>query len=227
MKSIVSGSGLGRSPRSGEYHIQRGSPVTGMSSPTSAPTSRDQTPAVQTTVSVAIVRLPVETDSMRPSRTSISLDRLALVDARARPRGRGRVAGDDRLGGRAAVERTEGRGEQAVGVELRHDRERLVDGQLARRNAERMLQLERGAEPLDVARVVQQEQVAGLLELDLRAEALAERGELVDRAQRDADVQLVGELRADPAGGLARRAGRERLALEQDDVGDARARVRW
>jgi hypothetical protein len=47
------------------------------------------------------------------------------------------------------------------------------------------------------------------------------RLELAQRAQGDADVQLVRELRADPARRLARRARRERVALEEDDVGDA------
>jgi hypothetical protein len=47
------------------------------------------------------------------------------------------------------------------------------------------------------------------------------RLELGERAQRDADVQLIGELRADAAGGLARRAGGERVALEQYDLADA------
>jgi hypothetical protein len=55
-----------------------------------------------------------------------------------------------------------------------------------------------------------------LPERDLLGEAL----ELVERAQRDADVQLVRELRADSPGGLARRARRERVSFEQDDVGD-------
>jgi hypothetical protein len=56
-----------------------------------------------------------------------------------------------------------------------------------------------------------------LAERDLLREAL----ELVERAQRDADVQLVRELRADSPRGFARRAGRERVSLEQDDVGYA------
>ena len=44
--------------------------------------------------------------------------------------------------------------------------------------------------------------------------------ELVERAQGDADVQLVGELRAEAAGRLARGAGREHVALEQHHVLD-------
>ena len=48
-----------------------------------------------------------------------------------------------------------------------------------------------------------------------------ERLELGHGAERDLDVQLVRELGADAAGGLARRAARQRVLLEQDDVGDA------
>ena len=45
--------------------------------------------------------------------------------------------------------------------------------------------------------------------------------ELVERAERDADVELVRELGADAARRLARRAGREHVPLEQDDVAEA------
>jgi hypothetical protein len=55
-----------------------------------------------------------------------------------------------------------------------------------------------------------------LPERDLLGEAL----ELVERAQRDADVQLVRELCADTTGRLARRAGAKRIPFEQYDVGD-------
>jgi hypothetical protein len=50
---------------------------------------------------------------------------------------------------------------------------------------------------------------------------VAHRLELGERAKRDANVQLVRELRADPACGLARRARCERVALEKNDVRDA------
>jgi hypothetical protein len=45
--------------------------------------------------------------------------------------------------------------------------------------------------------------------------------ELGERSQRDPDVQFVGELRPDPAGGAARRAGPERLPFQEHDVVDA------
>jgi hypothetical protein len=55
-----------------------------------------------------------------------------------------------------------------------------------------------------------------LPERDLLSEAL----ELIERAQCNADVQLVRELRADTTGGFARRAGAECVPFEQYDVGD-------
>jgi hypothetical protein len=82
-----------------------------------------------------------------------------------------------------------------------------------------MLHVERRAEDGKVVLVVEQEEVAVLPERDL----VRDRLELRQRAERDADVQLVGELRADAACRLARRAGRERVALEEDDVVDAEA----
>ena len=78
---------------------------------------------------------------------------------------------------------------------------------------QRVLEGERGAEPLDVALVVEQKEVAVLVELDA-----VHRLELVERAQRDADVQLVGELRPEAAGRLARRAGREHVPLDEHDA---------
>jgi hypothetical protein len=80
-----------------------------------------------------------------------------------------------------------------------------------------VLQGERRPECCEVLLAVEQEQVAVLAQRDLVGEAL----ELVERAERDADVQLVGELRADAARRLARRARRQRVALQQDDVVDA------
>ena len=69
---------------------------------------------------------------------------------------------------------------------------------------------------MDVVGTVEQEQVAVLAEVDP-----VHPPELLQRAERDPDVQLVGELRPDPAGRPRGRPGRERVALEQHDVGDA------
>ena len=78
-----------------------------------------------------------------------------------------------------------------------------------------MLERERVLEGGDVLGSVEQEQVAVLAQLDP-----VHPLELVERAERDPDVELIGELRADPAGRAARRAGGERVALEQNDVGN-------
>ena len=73
-------------------------------------------------------------------------DVAALADVEA-----ARVPLHDVLGRDVAVELAEGRREQAFRLELRDDRDRLVHRQLARRHAQRVLEGERGAEPLDVA----------------------------------------------------------------------------
>jgi hypothetical protein len=80
-----------------------------------------------------------------------------------------------------------------------------------------VLQVERRAKDGVVVLVVEQEEVAVLPERDL----VGDRLELGQRAERDPDVQLVRELCADTARRLARRAGCERVALEEDDVDDA------
>jgi hypothetical protein len=51
------------------------------------------------------------------------------------------------------------------------------------------LQSESVPETLDVARVVEEEEVAGLAEGDVDAETLLERLQLGERAERDADVR--------------------------------------
>ncbi len=51
----------------------RGSPCTGISMPTIAPTSRDHAPAAHTTVSVAIVPCAVRTPVMRPPARSMPI----------------------------------------------------------------------------------------------------------------------------------------------------------
>ena len=138
------------------------------------------------------------------------VDLAALADVET-----ARVPLHDVLGGDVAVELAERRREQALGVELGDDRERLVDRQLARRDAQRVLERERGAEPLDVALVVEEKEVAVLVKLDA-----VHRLELVERPQRDPDVQLVGELRPEAAGRLARRPGSEHVPLDEHDVVD-------
>ena len=124
-----------------------------------------------------------------------------------------RVPLDDRLRGGVPVELAEGRRQQAVRLELGDDRERLLHRQLPRGNAQPVLERERLAERGDVLVPIEQEQVAVAAEVDPLHPL-----ELGHRAESDPDVQLVGELRADPAGRTRGRTGRERVALEQHDV---------
>ena len=97
-------------------------------------------------------------------------------------------------GSRVAVDRAKGRREEVGRLEPRDDRRRLVTGDLPGRNPQRVLELQGGAELGRVLLVVQQEEVARLVEVDFRADELGERGELLDRPERDAHVQLVCEL---------------------------------
>ena len=147
-------------------------------------------------MSVAIGPLVVSTPTIRPLANVDPGQRAVLADVEVT-----RVPLDDGLGRRPAVELAVHRGQQAVRRELRDDRERLVDRQLARRHAERVLESERRLEPLDVGLVVEEEQVAVLPEVDA-----VHPLQSVERPQRDLHVQRVGELRAKASGGLARRA---------------------
>ena len=90
-----------------------------------------------------------------------------------------------------------------------------------------MLHGQRRAERLDELGRVEQEEVADLAEGEVGDErdVLADQRvpvlELLEAAQRELDVELVGELQARTARRARGRAARERLALQQDDVADA------
>ena len=106
---------------------------------------------------------------------------------------------------------------EVLDVELRHELPRLGGRQFLRGHAERVLQRERRAEGCDVCFAIQQKEVAVLAERDLVGHCL----ELGQRAERDPDVELVGELRADTARRFARGTRSECVPLEQHDVFDA------
>ena len=93
--------------------------------------------------------------------------RAALEDLRAARDRRGRVALHDGLGAHVPVARAEGRRQDAVELELRDDLGGLGGRQLARGDAVGVLHGECLAERLDVARVVEQEEIADLVEGDL------------------------------------------------------------
>jgi hypothetical protein len=123
-----------------------------------------------------------------------------------------------------AVDRAERRADEPAHVDLRNHPRNLVDVQLHRGNAERVLEGDGRAELPQIVLGVEQEQVTALPEADVDAEELFEALELGDRAQGDADVQLVRELRAEAAGRLARRTGGELVALDEHDVRDPELR---
>ena len=109
-------------------------------------------------------------------------------------------------------------------LDARDDPGGLGGGELARRDAEGVLQGQRLAEARDVLVLVEQEQVADLAQAAVDAGELLEAGELGHRAEGDADVQLVGELGPEAAGRAAGRARGQRVPLEQDDVRHAQRR---
>ena len=130
-----------------------------------APTSRDHAPAAQTTVSVAI--LPEGCDARDAA--AVVLDggrRAALEDLCAARDRRGGIALHDGFGTHVPVARAEGRRENAVELELRDDLRGLGGRELERGDAVRVLHCECLAERLDVARVVEQEEIAHLVEGD-------------------------------------------------------------
>src|SRR4029453_6723056 len=86
---------------------------------------------------------------------------------------------------------------------------------------ERALQADCLPEAAYVVVGIEEEEVARLPEVDVRADLLLEVAELEQRDERDADVDLVGELGPDSARRLARRPASERLPLAEDDVGHA------
>jgi hypothetical protein len=70
----------------------------------------------------------------------------------------------------------------------------------------------------------EQEEIATLAEADGGTDLLIEPGELGDGCEPDPDVQLVGELRSDPAGCGSGRPGTESGPLDQDRAGTTRGR---
>ena len=70
--------------------------------------------------------------------------------------------------------------------------------------------------------IVEEEQVAHLVQVDLLPEVVCERLERPQAAPAELDVHGVGELRAHASRGLARRAGSELVLLQQDHVRHAR-----
>ena len=113
-----------------------------------------------------------------------------------------------------AVERAVGGGENSVELHERAELVRLVEIHEAARDAELVLQRDARLEGGDVVRSVEEEEVADLVQVDLRARALFELGEGLDAAKAEGDVERIRELRAESSRGTARRPARELVSLE-------------
>ena len=164
-------------------------------------------------VRTSVRRCPVELRA-RDFAFANDLDALGLRALRESHRDAVRI-GD-------AVRRAIGRALDAGEIEAGRELARFVLRHPAHVDAVLLLQRDVLLERLDVRRLRQQEQVAVLVKVDRRADDLLEALHQRDRFDRQLDVGGVGELVAEAAGVLAGRSGSQlRLALEQDDVGDA------
>src|SRR5262249_58708236 len=108
--------------------------------------------------------------------------------------------------------------DQVVDAQGGDDRLRLGRRDLPHVHAEPSLQRHALAEATPVRLVGDQEEVADLPVANVDPELFLEALEDRDRLQREADLRLGGELRANAARRLAGRAAADRLALEHDDV---------
>ncbi len=149
------------------------------------------------------------------------LHAAALDDAGPEGGGCGCVALRRGLRRRVAVDRAERRREDVVDAQPGDDAAGLVGADEPRRHAEALLQLHRPRERRDLPLGRQQEEIAPLLEVDLPSRLLGEVAVAADALEGDANVELVRELGADPAGRLARRAGRQSLAFDEHAIAAA------
>src|SRR5207247_2224688 len=121
-------------------------------------------------------------------------------------------------GPRHAVARAPHGGDEIVDEHRGHDRLRLLRRDHADVHAEPVLQRDPRLVAAQVLLVGDEREIPDLAVADVDPELLLEALEDLDALERDPDLGLGGKLRADPAGGLARRPRPDRLALEHDDV---------
>ena len=122
----------------------------------------------------------------------------------------------DEVGRDEACHRVDDGAAEIVDGELRHDVLRLLWPQHPRLDPGGDLVDEVRLEALDVAGVVQQEEVAVKPEVELLPDLFLEALQPPDRLEPDAHVQLIREERAETAGTVASRTAGERVALEED-----------
>ena len=143
-RSSAAAARAGRRPRA-RTTSSASRPSTGRSRPAIAATSCDQAPAQQTSVPQPIGPFEVSTAATRPASTRTPVTsqpcRTSIPRAYHWTTDSGRCV---------PVELAEGRRQQAVRLELGDDRERLLHRQLARGNAQPVLERERLAERGDV-----------------------------------------------------------------------------
>ena len=122
---------------------------------------------------------------------------------------------------REAVARSPHGGDQIVDAQRGHELLGVGGRDHAHVDAEPSLQGDPRLEAAQVVGIGDEEEVADLLVAGIDAELLLEPLEDLDGLQREADLRLRRELRADAAGGLRRGAAAHRLALDDHDVAHA------
>ncbi len=127
---------------------------------------------------------------------------------------------------RVTVRWRERGGDEGVRVHRRAEPVRLRGRDQARRDAVPVLDGSALLEARDVVRRAQEEEVSDLVEADVRARVLREPVVRGEAAGGELDVQAVGELPADAADRLARRAGCEVGALDEDEVDTGLGKVK-
>ena len=135
-----------------------------------------------------------------------------------------RVAQHHRLGRAVAVSGSEQRSNKPLGVDEGREPSRLLDRDHPALDAHRTLQLGLTLERGEVGLVVEEEEVADLVQVDLLPEVAPEAFEGLEAVLAEPDVDLVGEARPHTTGGSAGRACAERSTLEQHDAFDAGSR---
>src|ERR687888_399225 len=144
------------------------------------------------------------------------LHRAGLLDPGPEPDCVSRAALDDEVGRDEAGNGIEDGTAEIVDRELGHELPCLVPRQNPRLDPGRGLVYEVGLEALEIAGVVEEEEVAVKAEVEPLAHLFLEPLQPLYRFEPDPDVQLVRKQRPDTAGAAAGRTGGERFALEKE-----------
>ena len=171
--------------------------------------SGDHAPAAHTTVVVSI-RPDLGSDASNLSPDEVDpVERASGRDRRTVAPGTGGVSLDDCLRARVSVERGEGCRQYSLEPRDRAQALHLLEVHESTRYAVLVLQRDALLERRDVLGAVEKEEVADLLQVDLRARPLREVRVRLDAAEPERDVQRVRELGSHSSGRAAGGAGRE------------------